>query len=126
MFKLVLTIYTEVLRDSVLVLGCSHSGFTTVSPSPACPSLCLLYFLQKFILLMLSGLTASSGKILVLLTSYQLGLKLLAMVPSAYTRHCEFEEEVLSLALSTKVPRLVAHVALVLLNWKQQQVERSQ
>lgn len=75
---------------------------------------------------MLSGLIASSGKILVLLTSYQLGLKLLAMVPSAYTRHCGFEEEVPSLALSTKVPRLVAHVALVLLNWKQQQVERSQ
>lgn len=75
---------------------------------------------------MLSGLIASSGKILVLLTSYQLGLKLLAMMPSEYTHHCGFEEEVLSLALSTKVPRLVAHAALVLLNWKQHQVERSQ
>lgn len=75
---------------------------------------------------MLSGLTASSGKILVLPTSYQFNPKLLAVVPSASTHHCGFEEKVLSLTLSTKVPSLVAHVALDLLNWRQQQAGKSQ
>jgi hypothetical protein len=72
----------------------------------------------------LSGLTASSGEILVLLTSYQLGLKLLVMVFYAHTHHCGFEKKVLVLALSAKVPRLATHVDL--LSWREQQAEESQ
>lgn len=68
-------------------------------------------------LFVLSELIVSSGKILVLLTSYQLGLTLLVMVSYTHTHHCGFEKKkVLGLALSTKVPRLVAHVDL--LSWR--------
>lgn len=86
--------------------------FTIAFPPQSCPSLELFHFLQEFVLFMLSGLIAPSGKILLLLIRYQSGLKLLAVVPSAYSHHCGFEEKVPGLTLNTKVPKLVAHVAL--------------